>query len=984
MSRRWECRLLTVVAGAGFGKTVLLVGAIADSARLRSGGRDVWLSCEPGDESACHLAHGVAEALGLKLDAGIDAICDAMWSAAPEEICLMLDDVHEVQTGSSGAIFIADLLKTMPDNAHLVVASRETVPVPTARLAVEGRLVTVGEDDLLFDGAELAAFAEARGVDPEVLAPTGGWPALAELTAHTRADLVVDYLWDEVLAGLDPVRATLLAQLAAVGGGDDEVVTALAGQRTRLDDVVASVPLVERSRTGWAALHPLWEPALRRLVPVDGSQARRTAAAVHRRQGRLGVAVGLFAEAEAWDDVLAIIRATELESNPAESGAEIGRWVRLLPQGLRSEPEAIFAVGLEVEARSPMAALAYFEAAASAFRARRDVDAELTVIAADGLVRWWANDLTGIAQLLSRVDELAAAGSNRAQVLSKIGLAGMAHLRGESRVTLDALADVIDDGAGGWAPSVHWLRSVAYRREGELRRARDELLAPGGTPVGRYDLQFEIASLRIDWLSGYVDAVRGRLPAIASRLASEGDRHLANETILELASKTAWLGERRATRDLLDAIDARPDDPPNPLHSFFRLIAQAALCVADGDERQASQLLAAHPLADVDSPQHWYWRDRAALALLHVLRPETRAWLMRQPLTDSLRPGLALAEALEAARQGNLAPIAELAWPDAGIVRAHFPFSWIVELAAAGAAAGNPAPAELLHTLGHDAGSALRAMLAHSANPPIIQAATRMLATIPAVPDYELCICVLGSLEVRRDDHLVEPPDLRRKRVRELLCYLTAHRRVRREQVVAELWPEHDDGAHNLRVTLNYLQRVLQPERIDGAPPYFIRSDRTWLYLCLDDKLEVDAWVLDNLLDRAAAAERANTPALALAAYRTLLPLWRGEPYTDAPYAAWAQPPRNRLRVRYTAAALRAGELLLAAGERADAVAAARLAITAEPSAEPAYRLLAKAHIADGDRAAARRALDDCRLALAELGLEPEAATTTLLASAMP
>jgi LuxR family maltose regulon positive regulatory protein len=88
--------------------------------------------------------------------------------------------------------------------------------------------------------------------------------------------------------------------------------------------------------------------------------------------------------------------------------------------------------------------------------------------------------------------------------------------------------------------------------------------------------------------------------------------------------------------------------------------------------------------------------------------------------------------------------------------------------------------------------------------------------------------------------------------------------------------------------------------------------------------------------------------------------------------------------VRYTAAALRAGELLVAAGERADAAAAARHAITAEPGAEPAYRLLATAHIADGDRAAARRALDDCRLALAELGLEPEAATTTLLASATP
>ena len=64
-----------------------------------------------------------------------------------------------------------------------------------------------------------------------------------------------DYLWEEVLARLGEERARLLAQLTAAGGGDDEMVSALAGRQVSVDEVVASVPLVERSTEGWAVLH---------------------------------------------------------------------------------------------------------------------------------------------------------------------------------------------------------------------------------------------------------------------------------------------------------------------------------------------------------------------------------------------------------------------------------------------------------------------------------------------------------------------------------------------------------------------------------------------------------------------------------------------------------------------------------------------------------------------------------------------------------
>jgi LuxR family transcriptional regulator, maltose regulon positive regulatory protein len=205
LDKRWDCRLVTVRAGPGFGKTTLL-GAAADAAGRPAGARDVWLTCEPADRSAHHVVTGLASAAGLAPDATLEALLEWVWSQAPAPVCFLLDEVHEVPAGTGGAQVLARIVADLPGNGHVVLASREPVPVPTARLAASGQLVRVLEDDLLLDRDELEAFAGARGVPVALLAATGGWPALAELTASAGADLVLDYLWEEVLARVGPER----------------------------------------------------------------------------------------------------------------------------------------------------------------------------------------------------------------------------------------------------------------------------------------------------------------------------------------------------------------------------------------------------------------------------------------------------------------------------------------------------------------------------------------------------------------------------------------------------------------------------------------------------------------------------------------------------------------------------------------------------------------------------------------------------------
>jgi DNA-binding SARP family transcriptional activator len=87
---------------------------------------------------------------------------------------------------------------------------------------------------------------------------------------------------------------------------------------------------------------------------------------------------------------------------------------------------------------------------------------------------------------------------------------------------------------------------------------------------------------------------------------------------------------------------------------------------------------------------------------------------------------------------------------------------------------------------------------------------------------------------------------------------------------------------------------------------------------------------------------------------------------------------RDRLRLAYTATAVRAGELLLGQGDSEQALTLGHRALHADRWSEAAYRLLAAAYAATGNRDAARRMLHRCWRMLRDLGAEPAPATRQL------
>jgi DNA-binding SARP family transcriptional activator len=244
---------------------------------------------------------------------------------------------------------------------------------------------------------------------------------------------------------------------------------------------------------------------------------------------------------------------------------------------------------------------------------------------------------------------------------------------------------------------------------------------------------------------------------------------------------------------------------------------------------------------------------------------------------------------------------------------------------------------------------------------------------------------VLGAARLLRGDAVVDDADWRRERVRALLLLLVVRSELRREEAATLLWPDLDQqkSGANLRLTLHYLQNVLEPHRARREAPYFVSQDAGFLRLRGHERLTVDAWELEALLEEAGHAEASGAPSRALEHLLAATSLWRGEPFEDVAFAEWVAPVREWLHGRYVAAGVRASELLLGADRPDEALELVDRVLRAEPWSEAAYRVRVSAHLAAGNRTAALRALEACRAMLDELGVEPDAETEMLTRRAM-
>jgi DNA-binding SARP family transcriptional activator len=198
--------------------------------------------------------------------------------------------------------------------------------------------------------------------------------------------------------------------------------------------------------------------------------------------------------------------------------------------------------------------------------------------------------------------------------------------------------------------------------------------------------------------------------------------------------------------------------------------------------------------------------------------------------------------------------------------------------------------------------------------------------------------------------------------------------------LVEALWPELDDAAghQNLRVTMTYLRRVLEPDREPTEACFQLRSDSEQVWLHRSPSLVVDLWELERGLVAARRHRSADSPA-PQSAIDDILALWRGSPLPDLQGIELGHDHAARLTTAYLTAVLDAAEADVAYGRYQLAAERAGAALELDPFCERAHRLAIVAQLDRGHLDEARAAARHTIRALAELKVSPEPSTAVLL-----
>ena len=973
---------MLVVAPAGYGKTSALAQALA---AVPKSGTDLWVQCDRADNDPDVLLRGVLRSGGVEATGGVgvDRVVDLLAGHAPDDVCLVLDDVHLIDRTATTWAVLGDLIERLPWNAHLVLSGRDDPHSGFVRLRAAGDVVQLGLNDLEFDDDELIARWSVVAADSPSAAfgDAARWPALAALVAVAPTARPVDFVVEELVPAWDLDRFAAIAAVAHLRDIDDAAVAAATTTDITAAELLEGLPLVLRSPGGTFQLHDLWRQALtspatwaRRADPAADAV---TAALSRVARARLAAdelleAADLFAAAGDADGLVEAalafsaqpflrVAASELERIAAHVSAVIGDHV----------VSDLVGAAQSVVAGDEGAAAARFEVAA-----RRAADEGLAEI--EALALQHAANMRSILDPDNVPTWIHARASSLADryvtARNAVVMAGYQNSLAAGRPdSADEFLEMINP-----PTSDRELITFCFGKN-DLGRPDDvEVLGLPGEPE---TMRIEVAASL--WLRGDVP------PELAFQLGSSlvdsaeagGFAHHVVQTNAVLALIALSAGRTTDARRFADhAVRGSAATVSIPVQTFA-LLGDALCVLCERGEESAlpaiDAMLARLPITTWPGrPYLW------ALPTIYVMAPSTRG------VIDGCRFGSAISAALDAGRalvavreHGDPAPALALAWDRRNLLRAHVVPPHLAELAAAAAAAGSRDSLAVLDEL--PSARRLLAEVAMSDHVPSAIWATERIATMPARPPDDLTIDVLGPLRLRRGATPVTDSDwINRERVRRLLAYLALHRRSTRRAAAAALWPEldADKAAHNLRVNLTHLQRVLQPGRPAGAPPWFLRADGDTLALTTEGVM-IDAERFDAGLRRARRLDDDHRTREALFAYGEALALVRGGYLDEWPDVAWAEIERLRMRTLTTTARCRAGELLLALGEPEQAAGLAGAVLATEPLQERAARLLARAAVAQDDRAAARRLLGDLLDRVVAGGLDPEPDTIALASS---
>lgn len=250
-------------------------------------------------------------------------------------------------------------------------------------------------------------------------------------------------------------------------------------------------------------------------------------------------------------------------------------------------------------------------------------------------------------------------------------------------------------------------------------------------------------------------------------------------------------------------------------------------------------------------------------------------------------------------------------------------------------------------------------------------------------PGTPICrVRLFGGLEVSIGDRVVRDKQWRKRKSRLLFAMLVVNRGkdVPRDQLFDYLWPDMDAerARNNLYVIWSAMKSALLDDAAKNTPfPYAENTGG----VCRVVRALVDSDLdeFDASIALAEEAESEDNPLGAIRAYERLAEVYRGELLPGDVYDDWFSGIRDRYRIEFGDAMLKAATILESRGEHAKAQKMARRGLQADSWREDLYQAALRAQISGGQRSAAIETYLACRSRLADdLGLDPSGETLRL------
>jgi LuxR family maltose regulon positive regulatory protein len=365
--------VLALVAGAGYGKTTLLVQALETSPTPW-----VWLSCDARMRTPemllAHVAAGVAEAFpgvasalppGGDPEDQIAALANELVATIPDDFVLALDDVHALEGPVADALAL--LAADLPPNVHLAMTGRRALGPALARSAVGG-VTQIGEEELAFSFDEAAALLEDApgGLAEDEIGVihdrTEGWVAGLLLAtrsgggagARVAGGAHFDYLAEEVLGGLPADTQRFLLDTSVLERFTPAHAAAVSGRADARDVIrglVESHLFIVQAEGGWHRYHHLFHAFLRRHLAEHEPESLP---GLHLRAGHAWQASGdhqeavrHFLEAGAMEEAAAALEPVAESMVPTPERQTLAAWLARIPEDVwRPRPRIALAGAL--------------------------------------------------------------------------------------------------------------------------------------------------------------------------------------------------------------------------------------------------------------------------------------------------------------------------------------------------------------------------------------------------------------------------------------------------------------------------------------------------------------------------------------------------------------------------------------------------------------------------------------------------------------